>query len=409
LEGEAKNVAGSMTRRAFGRSAAVVLGAPLLAGLAPAEAGAEDDPGSRNAERAIAAYEAMQRQFYVAGVKLYRETAPVSGGNAYSYVWPFSQALVATLLLSGLPRVGGAYKGAVADRVAGLAPYWNPAPASNNPPSPPAPASPPGYASYLMPPLGGGGDLFYDDNEWIGLAAIQQYRMTGDAAALARARAIFEVVRYGWDTDASHADPGGTYWTQAPWSHDRNTISNGPGAELGLHLYLITKDHSYVDDSKRMLDWVDRYLRAPNGLYWDHVDLKGAAETTQWSYNQGVMVGARALLSVATGQRAYLDQAALLAGRALDFYEGGGRLFTQDVVFNAIFFKNLLLLSVLRPDSRYRKALQTYADTLWQAVDGTSGLLAIQPYKPVQLLVQSALVQLYALLAWNPGDYRLLA
>ena len=55
------------------------------------------------------------------------------------------------------------------------------------------------------------------------------------------------------------------------------------------------------------------------------------------------LLGATALLSVATRQRAYLDQAVELAGRALDLYERGGRLFTQDVVFNAIFFKNLLL------------------------------------------------------------------
>jgi uncharacterized protein YyaL (SSP411 family) len=317
--------------------------------------------------------------------------------------------MAATLDVLGLPGAGGRYAADVQDRVKGLAHYWNPTPTSHNPPSPPAPPSPPGYASYVIPPLGGGGDIFYDDNEWIGLASIQQYRMTGDSAALERAKAIFTLVRYGWDDDASHPDPGGTYWTMAPWSHDRNTISNGPGAELGLHLFSITNDKSYLDHSILMFDWANKYMLAPNGLYWDHVDLAGTVEKTQWSYNQGVMLGAAALLYRATGTRSYLDQATTLAQHALDFYQQGGRLYTQDVIFNAIFFKNLLLLSAVRPNPRYRSAMQSYADTLAQAVDGSTGILAVQPYNPVDLLVQSGYIQLQALLAWDPKDYELLA
>ena len=121
------------------------------------------------------------------------------------------------------------------------------------------------------------------------------------------------------------------------------------------------------------------------------------------------MLGAAALLSRATGDGSYLDRAVQLAGKALDFYAQGGRIFSQDVIFNAIFFKNLLLLDTIRPDGRYRQALQAYADTLWQAVDSDTGLLAIQPYNPVDLLVQAALVQLFGLLAWSPIQYRNLA
>jgi rhamnogalacturonyl hydrolase YesR len=158
-----------------------------------------------------------------------------------------------------------------------------------------------------------------------------------------------------------------------------------------------------------MFDWVNRYMRAPNGLYWDHVDLQGNVETTQWSYNQGVMLGAAALLYQATGDSAYLDQAVDIATRAISFFSRGGRLFTQDVIFDAIFFKNLLFLSSIRPDTRYRDALRAYADTLWEAVDPSTGLLKVQPYRPLDLIVQAGLVQLNALLAWSPSDYHLLA
>lgn len=396
----------TITRRSFGKAAAAALGAPLLAGLEhPIPAAAAALSSGRNAQRAVAAYEAMQRHFYQPQQHLYAETFPATG-NPYSFVWPLSQAYAATVDMAGLPGIGGRYAADVADRTVGLQLYWNPTPASHNPPSPPAPPSPPGYASGVMPPLGGGGDLFYDDNEWIGLASIQQYRMTGDATALDRAKAIFEVVRYGWDTDPSHPFPGGTYWTQAPWSHDRNTISNAPGAELGLHLALLTGGgSSYVSDSRRMYDWVNATLLAPNGLYWDHTDLGGTIEKTQWTYNQGVMLGAAALLAQATGEQAHLDRAVQLAHQALDFYEAAGRLFTQDRIFDAIFFRNLLRLHSVRPDGGYRQAMQSYADRLWEAVDPATGVLAVQPYKPVDLLDQAALVQLYALLAWDPAQY----
>lgn len=392
-----------MTRRAFGKSA-VVLGGTAALGVQTSAAWGS--VSGRYAQRAVAAYRAMQRQYYVPDVQLYQEYSPQQPGNAYSYVWPFSQAMAATL---NLALLDSGYAGDVRDRVSGLARYWNPAPASNNPPSPPAPPSPPGYASYVIPPLGQGGDLFYDDNEWLGLDALLEYRMSGDADAFARAKAIFTLVTYGWDTDTSHADPGGTYWTQAPWSHDRNTISNGPGAEIGLRLYLLTRDSAYLDHSVEMIEWVNRYLRAPNGLYWDHVDLAGTIEKTQWSYNQGVMLGASALLHLATGKGSYLDAATKIASAAIDFYMNDGRIYTQDAIFNAIFFKNLLFLSSIRPDGRYRRALQSYADTIWQQVDPATGLLTTAPNQPIDLLVQAALVQVQALMALNPRDYHLLA
>jgi predicted alpha-1,6-mannanase (GH76 family) len=112
-----------------------------------------------------------------------------------------------------------------------------------------------------MPPYGNGGDFFYDDNEWVGLFDVQRFLMTGDRTALTRAEQIFELVKSGWDTDASHAAPGGVFWTQATWSHDRNTVSNMPGAELGLRLYQLTRQPSYLDWSRRMYDWTNAPAR----------------------------------------------------------------------------------------------------------------------------------------------------
>ena len=233
-------------------------------------------------------------------------------------------------------------------RFAGLQLYWNDT------------TTPPGYDSYVRPPLGGGGDKFYDDNEWIGLELVQWYRMTGDPAALARARQIFELVVFGWDTDPTHP---------VPWRHvlDAGAVEPGPQHRLERRRVRSSASSStrspsdaaqkahYLEWSTKMYDWVNGCLLAPNGLYWDHIDLAGNIEKTQWSYNQGTMIGANALFYRITGDRVYLDRANAIADAALAYYGGAGRLYKQDPPFNAIFFKNLLLLDSVDHDPRYRR------------------------------------------------------
>lgn len=366
---------------------------------APA-AQAQDDsavPGrGRYAQRARASYDALQRYFYDPATSLYRETYPHTGGNPWSFVWPFSQALLATQAMTGLPN-GHKYRDDLTNRYTALEGYWN------------SGTSPPGYDSYLRPPLGHGGDKFYDDNEWLGLGFVQRHYLTpgGDAAALRRAAQIFDLVVFGWDTDPAHPLPGGVFWTQAPWSQDRNTVSNAPGAELGLHLYLATHQASYLEWARRMYDWVRAGMLAPNGLYWDHVDLAGNIEKTQWSYNQGTMIGAGVLLHRATGDARYLVQARDTAAKALVYLAENERYFDQPARFHAIFFANLLALSAVAPDPAYRKAMEWYADESRRRFrDPDTGLYRFEGADPVTLLEQSGMIRIEAMLAWDPREYR---
>jgi hypothetical protein len=348
------------------------------------------------ADRAADAHQALN-QYLEARNTLLLEEYPNHQQNPYSYIWPYSQAVIGVENLAGIPGRAREYESEVRRRLAAYETYWN------------AGTSPPGYDSYVRRPLGQGGDKFYDDNEWIGLNLIQYYKRTGDKTALSRAREIFRLVVHGWDTDPAHPCPGGVFWTQATWSNDRNTVSNGPGAELGLHLYLLTRDRYYLSWSKRMYDWTNDCLLAPNGLYWDHIDLAGTIEKTQWSYNQGVMLGASTLLFKATGERRYLERAKSIASAALAFYGAEDRLWRQPARFNSIFFKNLLILDSVAPNPAYRRAMQEYADRAYrEARDPETGLYHFVP-GPVQLLEQSAAVQINALLAWPRSRYHLLA
>jgi hypothetical protein len=192
--------------------------------------GSQHHDRSRALSRGIAAYAALERHLASNdGSDLVRERYPAaSGDNAYSYEWPFSQLHVAAL---DLAAVDSRYAAEVAQRAKAQEHYWNAVGGTTELP---------GYDSYPRAPYGSGGDMFYDDNEWVGLAKVQLHLQTGDSAALARAEEIFDLVRSGWDTDSTHAAPGGVFWTQANRSQDRNTVSNMPGAQLALRLHQIT-------------------------------------------------------------------------------------------------------------------------------------------------------------------------
>ncbi|MFC9638734.1 glycoside hydrolase family 76 protein [Streptomyces mirabilis] len=346
---------------------------------------------SRALSRGIAAYAALERHLASKdGSGLVHERYPAtSGDNAYSYEWPFSQVHVAAL---DLAAVDSRYAAEVTRRAKAQEHYWNAGGGTTELP---------GYDSYPRAPYGSGGDMFYDDNEWVGLAKVQLHLQTGDSAALTRAKEIFDLVRSGWDTDSAHAAPGGVFWTQANWSQDRNTVSNMPGAQLALRLHQITGEDAYLDWARRFYDWTNTYLQSPGALYWDHLDLKGTVEKTIWSYNQGVPVGVNVLLYKATHDRTYLRRAERIAQAAYAYYVTQGRLFTQPVYFNSIFFKNLLLLESVTGDGTYHQAMADYADELWSTMrDPGTGLVHFDSSGGTEAIQQAAFAQLYAVLAW---------
>lgn len=343
-----------------------------------------------------------------AGHHLYNEHYPAGqqGDNAYSYEWPFSQAMNGTI---DLATADSSYLPAVQDRLIGLSHYY-----SSNGMVPNKgitttvlQPSPPGYDSYVDPPYGNSGDKFYDDNEWVGLASIQLYQLTGDQSALTRAEHIFRLLIKGWDTDPSHPAPGGVFWTQASWSQDRNTVSNMPGAELGLYLYQITKDQKYLRWARKMYNWVNTNLRDPSdGLYWDHISLAGVIDKTKWSYNQGTPVGTNVLFYQITGNSSYLRQAESIANAALAYLgaNNDALLHTQDPIFDAIFFKNLLMLYAIDHNPAYVQAMRDYADWAWNtARNPSTGVFTFPNRTPTDLLDQAAMVRIYAMLAVLPA------
>lgn len=352
-------------------------------------------PAETSRERALATYTAMQQHLYQRdGSFLYLEAYPRRQSDPrYSYEWPFSQARAATIDLCRLPGTNAApYLADLRERDAGQTRYWSGIATATGLP---------GYRSSPVAPFGPGGDVYYDDNAWVGLLDMQLFELFGNTFALDRARRIFALLASGWDTDPSSAAPGGVFWTQASWSTDRNTVSNMPAAALGLHLYKQTREQAYLDWALRMYEWTNQHLLAPNGLYWDHLNHAGMIEKTQWSYNSGVPVGVNLLLAQITGDDRYRQRAEHLALAALAFY--GDALDDQPPYFNAIFFKHLLHLLPGPAASATHAALQAYAERMWtQRRDPTTGLFSFERAGTTTLLEQAAMVQIYAALAREP-------
>jgi hypothetical protein len=125
------------------------------------------------------------------------------------------------------------------------------------------------------------------------------------------------------------------------------------------------------------------------------------------------MIGANGLLARAAGDgdgAPYLARAEAIARKALRHYGGDYR--RQPAAFNAILFRNLLLLWALTADAGLRDeihaAISGYADAAWTTARDRRDRFRFSRGGPT-LLDQSAMVQVYALLAWDPADYGALA
>lgn len=341
--------------------------------------------------RAILAYGAMQRSYYIGASALYR-------GEPYAFLWPFSQALGATVSLAEIPSQRARFERELHSLLAGLERYWAMPAASASEGS----ASPPSYASAVMPPLGPGGDSFYDDNEWVGIELVRIYELTRQPELMARAEQIMEFVMRGWQGSPELPCPGGVPFSNSPSNTDRNTITTGAAAELGARLYQLTGNLAYLQFAQQAYEWVRQCLSEPEGLYADHIELDGTVDHSVWSYTQGVMIGAGVLLYQATGNSAYLYYARQTANAALEHFTQE-RLAGEVPFFVAVYFRNLLYLDSVTHDPPGPRIAQEYVDRAWQHRVGGMFLFGSPP--GVDLLVQTAMVQIYGLLSTSPATY----
>jgi hypothetical protein len=372
-------------------------------------------PPATYAARAEQAYVAMQRQFWT-GDGLYRRDGRLHWPGAAAHLWPFARALVATLDLAGVSAdlvKGFDADAAIGQHLQALERYWDPT------------GDAPAYSSDILGTRLRG-ERYYDDNAWVGLALVQLERLRPGAGSLERAADLLRFAVAGWDRRQNVPSPGGVFWVEqgrglGASNHDRNTVSNAPNAELGLHLAELTGSATGAGSAggvgpEDMYAWVNATLdssargAAPaTGLFWDKLRGDHTVDKLFWTYNQGSMIGANVLLWRAAGANAkarYLARAEAIAGKALRHYAGA--LEGQPPAFNAIFFRNLLVLYAATGDTGLRaQIIETmcgYADRAWADRRDRRDRFHF-PGAGATLLGQSAMVQVLALLAWAPEQY----
>jgi Glycosyl hydrolase family 76 len=357
----------------------------------PAGASVRPNAGTVSPEtQAVDTYTALQHNLYEPLVSLY-QGLPSNSCDPYSCLWPFSNAMAGTYFLYGSHGRRSRYATDAAWRLVGLDHYADATEIS--PSGTPQPAA---YESAVAPPLGPGGSTYYDDNGWVGLDLIHAYLLTSNSTDLTLAQDEFTFALSGWDSNPGDPCPGGVFWEDVAGSQ-RNATANGGNAELGLELYRLTGNTSDLSWATNMYQWVVTCLSSTGGLYNDHIDAKGTVNTTIWSYNQGVMIGAGALLYGITGDVSYLNQANATASGAVAYFGTGSSLINQGPAFNAIYFRNLFLLNQIAPDSTYAAETQSFATTMW-AQRRPSGL--IDPQYGVN--GTAPMVEIYSLLAGSP-------
>jgi len=367
----------------------VTAGGLLLAAVDDAAA-ARSSAAHQAQQEAVATYQALQQNFYQSLHSLYGDVSSRACGS-YACLWPYTNATAGTFYLYGSPG-GSTYLPDTTARLAGLAYY-----ADSTEVSPSGVPQPPAYESAVAPPLGSGGATYYDDNGWTGLDLIHLYLQTHNGSDLTLAQDEFNFAVTGWDTSTTDGCPGGVFWEDAAGSQ-RNATANGANAEVGIELNRLTGNASDLSWATRMYDWVVTCLGTPSGLYDDHVNPGGSVNTTLWSYNQGVMVGAGALLYQATESRTYLSQAEQTAAAAVAYFGTGSTLTAQGPAFNAIYFRDLLLLNQVAPNGSYAAEATSFASTMWAQRQATTGL--IDPQYGVN--GTAPMVEIFALLAGAP-------
>jgi|SRR6185437_11066506 len=332
-------------------------------------------------------------------------------GRTYEHLWPLANAWSACCTLAALPDHDGV-RAVLPLLLDGVAAYHPDGPAVLTG------SGPAGFSSGLIGPSGRGGDVYYDDNAWLGLALVRHQELCGDDVSLPLARRVFDFVASGWSGDDGWAVPGGIRWKDHPSNRSRNACANGPAAALAAGLYRLTGEAVLADWAARLYRWTRSALLRPDQLYADRITPDGDVVGDLWSYNQGAMIGAGVLLAEITGDRDYLDQATATAAAAMAHFTLQRLVEDNTQAFNAIYFRNLALLDRAVGDAvdgavdgagggaadgadvpPYAAVAAAYDDVLWDERDRRTGLF---PGVGSPLNRSAPMVQIDALLAGAP-------
>ncbi|WP_343668363.1 glycoside hydrolase family 76 protein [Chitinophaga sp.] len=330
---------------------------------------------SANQKHADTLWSAVTKNLYDAPNKLYYETTnKEKRENPHSYLWPLCGLIQAANEMEAI-HPGRSYMPTVITAINAY--YDRKAPA-------------PGYDSYVVKEKGG--DRFYDDNQWIAIAYLDAYHRTKKKWYLEKATEIYKFMMTGFDTISG----GGLYWKEGD-KGGKNTCSNGPGVLVALQLYQATHQKSYLDTALLLYNWVNKYLQAPEGFYYDMIHVPSLKiDSATYTYNAGTMLEANVKLYHITKDKHYLEAAQHIAAGSYAHFFRQGR-FPYSYWFNAVLLRGYEALYAVDGNRQYINAMQEDADKVWATESDERGLVGRKTDK--DLLGQTGMMEIYARLA----------
>lgn len=239
--------------------------------------------------------------------------------------------------------------------VQAMKPYYDPAPPV------------PGYSDYIMKLKPG--ERYYDDNQWIGITALDAYQRTGKESYLELGKAMYDFMMTGWDEELG----GGIYWKDTS-KESKNTCSNGPGVLVALQMYLATKEDKYLDSALKIYNWTNKNLQTPSKLYFDNIKTKDESiGRSIFSYNTGTMLQSNLYLYEITGEEKYLQEANEIADQSLDYFYSRDR-FRDDYWFNAVLLRAYQHLLKHNSDLKYIRGFKKCLDHSLEHHKNSAGL-----------------------------------
>lgn len=188
---------------------------------------------------------------------------------------------------------------------------------------------------------------FYDDMEWLAIAALRAYEATGDTAYRNVANLLWTDIKTG-----QHMDHGGAIQWNKSSPQSLHACSNGPAVIFAARLYRISNNAADLATAQSIYTWLKNTLVDPaSGAVWDAYNTgTGAIGTSVYSYNIGTFIGAAVELYKITGDTSYRADALKSAEYVMNNRLTNGILFTNEGsgdggLFKGIYVRYLTLLA----------------------------------------------------------------
>lgn len=169
------------------------------------------------------------------------------------------------------------------------------------------------YASANVDGSNAGGGQYVDDNSLVGLAYLDAYAASTGSQQLSYLYSAEAIANWLMQSGMWDSTFGGGFW----WSTDKTlkpTQSNGLAMQLFLRLYKITGASYYLSWAQSIDTWLEANMyNSTNGLYNWEIESDGTLETTEFTYDNAIMIEAFVLYSQIVGDTTYLTKAETLA------------------------------------------------------------------------------------------------